>query len=245
MPWPLNVAPAFEPVATPVSARLAWGLAWLALCAWGAWKARRGAPEVALGLVWMLAFFLPVSNLWPLLHPVADRYLVPIVPGFAIVAAWILSHQSRGGRRLGLAALAAIYALLLAVRLGQWESPEKLWSAAYFQNPRSATAATWLGLLHEEAGDADGAREFYRAATEANPQAVAAWINWGLLEGRGGNWAESERLLRRAVELRPGDAKGWLNLATCLERQGRAAEAAAAAARAETGRASGQGSAKP
>jgi hypothetical protein len=233
VPWPLNVTPGFAPVTTPISARLAWGLAWLALCAWGAWKARRTAPEVALGLVWMLVFFLPVSNLWPLLHPVADRYLVPIAPGFAIVAAWILSHQSRGGRRLGLAALAAIYALLLAVRLGQWASAEKLWTAAYFQNPRSATAATWLGLLREEAGDADGARAFYRAATEANPQAAAAWINWGVLEGQAENWAESERLLRRAVELRPGGAKGWSNLATCLDRQGRRTEAAEAAARAE------------
>ena len=232
VPWPLNVTPGFAPVTTPASARLAWGLAWLALCGWGAWRARRTAPEVALGLAWMLAFFLPVSNLWPLLHPVADRYLVPLAPGFAIVAAWILSHQSRGGRRLGLAALAAIYALLLTVRLGQWESAEKLWTTAYFQNPRSATAATWLGLLREEAGDAAGARDFYRAATEANPHAAAAWINWGVLEGQAGNWTESERLLRRAVELRPGDAKGWINLATCLERQGRRAEAEQAAARA-------------
>ena len=232
VPWPLNVTPAFAPVTSPTSLRSLWGLAWLALAAVGAWKARRAAPELALGLAWMLAFFLPVSNLWPLLHPVADRYLVPIAPGFAIVAAWILSHQSRRGRRLGLAALAAIYALLLALRLGQWASAEKLWSAAYFQNPRSATAATWLGLLREEAGDAAGAREFYRAATEANPQAVAAWIDWGVLEGKAENWAESERLLRRAVELRPGDAKGWVNLAACLDRQGRPAEAAQAAARA-------------
>lgn len=237
VPWPLNVTPGFEPVSTPFSARMAWGLAWLALVVWGAWKARRAAPEISLGLVWMLAFFLPVSNLWPLLHPVADRYLYPLVPGFAIVAAWILSHQSPRGRRLGLAALAALYALLLALRLGQWASAEKLWTAAYFQNPRSATAATWLGLLRAEAGDADGAREFYRAATEANPQVAAAWVDWGVLEGQAGNWAESERLLRRAVELRPGDARGWFNLATCLERQGRQTEAEAAAARAEALRA--------
>lgn len=245
VPWPLNVTPGFAPVVSPTSLRSLWGLVWLALAAVGAWKARRALPEIALGLAWMLVFFLPVSNLWPLLHPVADRYLYPVAPGFAIVAAWILSHQSRRGRALGLAALAAIYALLLAVRLGQWASAEKLWAAAYYQNPRSAPAATWLGLLREEAGDAAGAREFYRAATEANPHAVVAWINWGVLEGRAEAWAESERLLRRAVELHPGSAKGWSNLATCLEGQGRAAEAADAAARADALRVSDQGSAKP
>ena len=42
-----------------------------------------------------------------------------------------------------LAVLVAVYALLVTWRLGQWASPEKLWTAAYFQNSRSATAATW------------------------------------------------------------------------------------------------------
>ena len=232
VPWPLNVTPGFVPVVSPMSLRSFWGLAWLALAAVGAWKARRAVPEISLGLVWMLAFFAPVSNLWPLLHPVADRYLYPLAPGFALLAAWILSHQSRRGRTLGLAALAAIFALLLALRLGQWASAEKLWSAAYYQNPRSATAATWLGLLREEAGDAAGAREFYRAATEANPQAEAAWANWGILEGRANRLDESERLLRRVVDLRPAGAKGWYDLSICLERQGRTEEAAEAAARA-------------
>ena len=237
VPWPLNVTPGFAPVVSPTSLRSLWGMVWLALAGVGAWKARRAAPEIALGLGWMLAFFLPVSNLWPLLHPVADRYLYPIAPGFAILAAWILARQPRRGRTLGLAALAAVYALLLLLRLGQWGSAEKLWTAAYFQNPRSAAAATWLGLLREEAGDAEGARAFYRAATEANPRAAPAWINWGALEGRAGNAAEAERLLRRATEVRPEGAEGWHNLAACLERQGRPAEAAEAAARAAAARA--------
>jgi len=232
VPWPLNVTPGFKAVESMLSIRFAAGMAWLGLCGWGAWRARRVAPVVSLGLLWMLIFFLPVSNLWPLLHPVADRYLVSIVPGFAILAAFVLSHQSRRGRSLGLASLAAIYALLLVMRLGQWQSPETLWTAAYFQNPDSATSATWLGLLREEAGDADGAREFYAVAVEVNPQSAPAWINWGILEGKEGNWAESERLLRRAVEVRPEGAKGWNNLATCLRGQGRPVQAAEAAERA-------------
>jgi hypothetical protein len=230
VPWPLNVTPGFEPVGSAAALRFALGLGWLGLCAWGAWRARRAAPAVSLGLLWMLVFFLPVSNLWPLLHPVADRYFYSIVPGFAILAAWVLAHQTRAGRALGLASLAAIYALLLLLRVAQWESAEKLWTAAYFQNPKSAPAATWLGLLREQAGDSDGARAFYAAAIAANPQADAAWANWGILEGKAENWPESERLLRRSVELRPEDVKGWYNLAVCLDQQGRKEEAAAARA---------------
>lgn len=232
VPWPLSVTPAFEPVRAAMSIRFALGLGWMAVCAWGAWRARHVAPAISLGVVWMAVFFAPVSNLFPLLHPVADRYLYPIAPGFAVLAAWVISQQSRGGRTLGLAALAAIYALLLGLRLGQWESAEKLWTAAFFQNPKSATAATWLGLLREEAGDAEGARAFYAAAVETNPQADSAWINWGILEGKAGRWAEAERLLRRAVEVRPEGKQGWHNLSVCLEGQGRAEEAKEAASRA-------------
>ena len=231
VPWPLNVTPAFEPVTSPLSVSVALGLGWMAFCGWGAWVARRSLPVLSLGLAWMGIFFLPVSNLWPLLHPVADRYLYPIVPGFAVLAAWVISQQSRTGRGVGLAALAALYALLLSMRLGQWESAEKLWTAAYFQNTKSATAATWLGLLREEAGDEEGAGVFYKAAVEANPQAVSAWVNWGVLEGKAGRWAESERLLRRAVEVQPEGKAGWQNLAVCLQEQGRETEAAEALAR--------------
>lgn len=232
VPWPLNVTPAFAPVASAASLRLVFGLGWLGLCGWGAWRLRRAAPEAALGLAWMLAFFLPVSNLWPLLHPVADRYFYAIVPGFALAAAAVLARQTRNGRRLGLATLAAVYALLALGRIGQWESAEKLWTAAYFQNPQSATAATWLGLQRAAAGDPAGARAFYQAAVEANPQVDKAWSNWGVLEGQAGNLAEAERLLRRAVAVRPEGTAGWRNLAVCLARQGRQAESAEAAARA-------------
>lgn len=231
-PWPLNVAPGFEPVSSAASIRFAAGVGWLALCAWGAWRMRRAAPELSLGLIWMLVFFLPVSNLWPLLHPVADRYFYPIAPGFALLAAGLLARQSRAGRGIGLGALAAVYALLAVWRIGQWESAEKLWRTAYFQNPKSAAAATWLGLLREEAGDAEGARAFYRAAVEANPRAASAWANWGMLEGKAENWSEAERLMRRVVEIRPESGKGWRDLSVCLEMQGRAEEAAEAAARA-------------
>jgi tetratricopeptide (TPR) repeat protein len=215
VPWPLNVTPRFDPVASPADGRFWMGLFWMAVCATAAWKARRRLPTVALGLGWMAVWFLPVSNLWPLYHPVADRYLYPVVPGFALLAAWLLEQQPPVSRRVGAAFIALLYAGLLVVRVHQWRTPESLWTAAFFQNRKSATAATWLGLLSEERGDSDAAADFYRAATEANPRAVHAWIDWGVLEGRCGNYADSERLLLTALELSPSNATATANLALC------------------------------
>ncbi len=244
VPWPLNVTPHFEPVDSALSWRFWGGGAVLAVCLAAAWRLRKRAVWVSLGLGWMLIFFLPVSNLLPLLHPVADRYLVPIVPGFALAAAWGLSVLPRRAGRSGLAVWAAVFAALVLIRIGEWRSGERLWTLAMERNPRSATAATWLGLLREEAGDVAGAREWYARAAAANPHDAAAWINRGILEGRAGNWGESEAWLRRAVEIRPESARGWHNLAVCLEGQGRAGEAAEAAERALRLR-GGQGRANP
>ena len=215
VPCPLNVTPRFDAVSSPADGRFWLGLFWIAACAAGAWKARRRLPTVALGLGWMAIWFLPVSNLWPLYHPVADRYLYTVVPGFALLAAWLLEQQPPVSRRAGAALIALLYAGLLVVRVHQWRTPETLWTAAYFQNTQSATAATWLGLLSEEKGDADGAATFYKAATEANPRAVHAWIDWGVLEGRRGNYAESERLLLTALEISPSNKTAAANLAHC------------------------------
>ena len=215
VPWPLNVTPRFEPVVSAADGRFWTGLFWMAVCATAAWKARRRLPTVALGLGWMAIWFLPISNLWPLYHPVADRYLYPVVPGFALLAAWLLEQQPPASRRVGAALLAVLYAALLVVRVHQWRSPEALWTAAWFQNPKSATAATWLGLLSEERGDPDAAAAFYRAATEANPRSVHAWIDWGVLEGRRGNLDDAERLLLTALELAPSNSAAAANLDLC------------------------------
>lgn len=220
VPWPLNVTPRFDAVASPADGRFWLGLFWMAVCATAAWKARRRLPTVVLGLGWIAVWFLPVSNLWPLYHPVADRYLYPIVPGFALLAAWLFEQQTPGARRVGAAAVALLYAALLVCRIGQWRTPETLWTAAYFQNQDSATAATWLGLTAEERGDTDAAAAFYKAATEANPRAVHAWIDWGVLEGRRGNLEESERLLRTALELSPDNPAAAANLSHCLALRG-------------------------
>ncbi len=239
-PWPLNVSPHFAPAGGAASWRVAWGLLLLAGWMGLAFRWRQSRPWVAMGLGWILVLFLPVSNLIPLFHPVADRYLYTLAPGVAIGLAWGLWRLPVVPRWAGLAVLVTLYAAGVLAAKEDWRSGEALWTAAIVRNPHSATAASWLGLLREEAGDPDAAREWYATGTAANPYSFAAWLNWGILEGRQGNWAESERLLRRAIDVRPENPRGWHNLAVCLERQGRVVEAAEAAARGEEARSYGR-----
>lgn len=224
-PWPLNVTPRFAPVVSAGSwrfwAALLFGMGWVG----AAWGGRRARPWLALGLAWVVIFFLPVANVLPLLHPVADRYLYPQAAGMALAVAWGVSRLPRPGRGWALAGLAAVCAALLLAGKAEWSGGERLWTKAWQRNPQSATAAVWLGLASEEADDAAAARQWYARAVEANPHQVSGRINWGILEGKAGAWEASERLLREAMEIAPENTKARHNLAVCLEQQGRFEEA--------------------
>lgn len=160
IPWPLNVAPA-----APSGGEWA-GAFWLAALVWMAWALRKAAPEASVGLGWIVAAGLCVSGLfWRMERPGAESLLAWMVPGFAVAVGFVLDRQGPGKARWwGLWLLLATYGALTWMRLGQWESGEKLWAAAALQNPGSAAALERLAVLRESAGDAEGAAQFREAA---------------------------------------------------------------------------------
>ena len=171
VPWPLNVAQPLVPAA-PFSTRFWIGMVWTALVVAGAVGLGRLLPELAAALVLLLAAFLPFSGLLPLPHPVADRYLYFMAPGFALAAATVLSrHPSRGARASGAVLLLLLFALLLHLRLPQWRTPESLLAAASFQNPASVSVNRACADLCDALGRPENAA-LYRA--EADRLAAAA-----------------------------------------------------------------------
>ena len=160
IPWPLNVAPA-----APSGGEWA-GVFWLAALVWMAWTLRKTAPEASAGLGWIVAAGLCVSGLfWRMERPGAESSLAWMVPGFALAVGFVLDRQGPGRARWwGLWLLLATYGALTWMRLGQWESAEKLWAAAALQNPGSTAALERLAVFREAAGDGEGAETFREAA---------------------------------------------------------------------------------
>ncbi len=72
---------------------------------------RRGSPEVAFW-VWAVASFLPISQLFPFLYPMADRYLYFILPGL------MGGDDLPGARRRGTRRRARDAAAVVAARRG-------------------------------------------------------------------------------------------------------------------------------
>ncbi|MCX7015703.1 MAG: tetratricopeptide repeat protein, partial [Candidatus Sumerlaeota bacterium] len=116
------------------------------------------APRIGFGLAWIVVTLAPVSNLVPLINPLADRYLYLPLAGFAMsaaAAAEALWRRSAGWsqrstrfvrRAVIVAAAAGLAALLYATtqRNLVWSSDERLWSETVQREPNSYRA--WLRL---------------------------------------------------------------------------------------------------
>jgi hypothetical protein len=137
---------------------------------------RRKSPEVAFW-VWAIAAYLPISQLFPFLHPMADRYLYFILPGLmggAYFAARDIAANvpSRVASQPSLLRAAMAVAVVLGIVFGAhafhraslWGSPERLFadSAAHYPNGRIAQVA--LARRAAMAGDPDTAIAALRRA---------------------------------------------------------------------------------
>lgn len=226
-PFPLAADRVVEPVPAAWDPRFLGCLAALGAVAWWAWRQRKVQPLLALGLGWLLIAFGPVSNLIPLLNPMADRYLYGLAPGFALVAIHVLVGTP--ARRYLLVALCLFWILLLQLNLGRWSDDASLWAATARAEPHSARARTWLGLLAKGQGDRTEARQRFQEAEALNPQDVSALVNLAILDGEEGRLEEAEKQLREAVRRRPDKAEAWANLAVALEMRGKREQALVAA----------------
>ena len=223
VPYPLLADRVVEAIPHPWDPRLIGCLAAGCAVVWCAWRERTTQPLFALGLGWLLIAFGPVSNVIPLLNPMADRYLYGLAPGFALVATRFFTGAP--ARRDLLAAVCVLWIVLLQLQLGRWRDDASLWTATARLEPRSARAHVGLGLMAKQQGDRAAARAHFQQAEALNPQEVSARINLAILDGEEGDLASAEKQLRAATQRRPEKSEAWVNLAVALELQGKREEA--------------------
>ncbi len=106
-------------------------------------------------------------------------------------------------------------------------------SLARSADPKSRSLAlSLLGAASLQAGDSDRAFKSYNDALQENPDNIAALVGSGLLAERNGEFALAVDELSHAMHVQPSDV-GYLLLGQALRRDGRAADAEAAEARAQ------------
>lgn len=216
-PFSLSVDYRIVPVTTWLDVRFGIGLLVIALVIGSAWRLRNRQPLLALGLVWLLLAFVPVSNGIPLFNPMADRYAYLLLPGLALLAALPPATV----RRYAVPVVLALFFTASLARVGVWQSDRVLWESTLRVEPRSARAHVWLGLLDKEEGHPASAWEHFRAALELNPRELSALINQGVMLAEHGDYAGAEVLFAQALAIRPGHRQAAENYQAVRQLQGK------------------------
>ena len=165
---------------------------------------------------------------------VADhfQYLALLGP-LALAGALISIFLDKLGplRHLGLAAVAALAALLGAITwsLGaNYKDPQTLWTNNLARNPDSSIALNNLGLILITQGDRQNGQQKIERALELNPRFAEAHINLANLKAEDGLVPEALTHYARAAQLDPGDARPPFNIGNIMIGMGKIDEAIAA-----------------
>ncbi len=238
--WRLLVLPAhlsadYSPAEVTVSTGLtlahAAAAALWALAGWTAWRLRRRAPVVGLGLAWLVLTLLPVANLVPTEILVAERTLYLPSWGFLLAVAGAAALVP--GPRRAAAAVVGVLVVLGAARSvareGVWRDDERWYAALVRDAPRSYRTLWMEGDDAFRAGRWGTGERLLRAASAAAPgipgplEDLAGWY------ARAGAWPQAEAALRHAIAVTPARARPWRMLVQVLLQSGDTAAAAAAA----------------
>jgi len=230
----------FTPALSPRA--LAAAAVWATILVVGLASARR-APVRAIGILWVFAALLPVSNAVPTGVLMAERLLYLPSVGACLWAghgaAWAREALSRRhpGAAVAVRGLAALAIALLAARTlarnADWRDGRALWEAELAHAPRDPVVNNNLAVALNGAGEYGRARERLRVALEAAPLYWRAWVNLGIAEERSGDPEAALGFYGRASAIEPGSAVPHYWAGLLLARRGDRAAADRAFAEAE------------
>jgi tetratricopeptide (TPR) repeat protein len=203
--WPTRLALEYT-YAVPAGWLNGWVLAALAgLAGYGGalWASARRSPLAFFSLIWIGAFWLPVSNLWPLTYFAADRYLY--APSVGVFILFGLGLRRLCGNEKALRWAIAVLALALTFLTWQqeavWKSPATLWTQAAKVSPESSFALNNLGNIALLDRDRRKATEYYGRALQANPGNPTASYNLGMLAEERGDLRQALKYYRHFANL--------------------------------------------
>ncbi|MCD6386343.1 tetratricopeptide repeat protein [Candidatus Sumerlaeota bacterium] len=232
--YPLNLSAdyTFIPIKTVLHPLIIGG--WLVgilylLGLWYVWKKKQFL--LTIGLLWFLCFIIPVSNIYPLANPVADRYLYLPLVGIAMIVSGLigillecnaLSSAGRGLRKVVIS-LFLVMLLLYAVRDIKrntvWRDDATLWTETLRHHPRSPAALKGLGLVYLRQKKFNDAERMLRTAVQINPRDIKTRNNLAVLYAKKGELNKAIAELQRILQYAPGYAAAHYNLARCYASQ--------------------------
>lgn len=200
-----DYSPDFLPAAARLTVRGLAGLAVLAALAWLTIRARRRAPMISLGLVWIGGTLLIVSNLIvPTGVLLAERTLYLPSVGAVLVLGWLVAWSEASWRHVGvaLAALAVAAGLVrTSTRLPTWRDNDHFFPQLVRDAPGSYRSFLVAGALAYDAGDRGRGEVLLRRALLVYSLHPLVWETLAYRFEEEGRWREAAQHFRAAFLL--------------------------------------------
>ncbi|MBN1900733.1 tetratricopeptide repeat protein [Candidatus Sumerlaeota bacterium] len=179
--------------------------------------------RIFIGLIWILLFFIPSSNLIPLTNPFAERYLYLALPGFAILGGFLyesilLNIKAQNERRKNILSLGipTIFLMLLAFlsinRNLVWSTDKTLWESTLEREPDSVRALNGVGLVMIQKWRLEKAAELFQHALALDPLDYEVRNNLAVAHIRDGKPDLAKSELEKALRIKPDYAAAHYNL---------------------------------
>ncbi len=230
LPRGLHMERAVPAVASGVDPTALAAVGALVLVVAGAWRLRRRAPPITLGVLWFLIALVPVANVVPLATFMAEHWLYVPLMGLALAAGAGVAALAPDGRpRWAWIALALVVLGGVTMRRNRdWRDGRTLYASLLPLAPESLRVRVNLAEAYQESGDGARARALYEEAVRDRPDdpAIAdALNNLGNLERAAGRSAAALADFDRALALAPGHVGAHNGRALALQDLGRVDEA--------------------
>ena len=181
-------------------------------------KIMRRSRSFALGAGTFLLALLPVSNIFLLPNPYADRYLYLPLAGFSLCLALLIFRLSRvrpAGRWRNVPLLAAVFislswTALIWRRNLVWQDPIRLWRETIRLSPNSLAAHNNLGWIYYKNNEFSRAEAEFRKALRRNApyrRQAEVYTNLAEVQWRDGRKESAYQSLAQAVKLNPAAAR--------------------------------------
>lgn len=183
------------------------------------WRSTQKPPLILMTVMWVWAFYAPVSNIVPMPMLRADRYMyVPVIMLFALVGLgivkifhWMNNHEPRWMLPTVLLLVIASVVILSSSTQHRdvWHTSETLWQDHLKDYPDSSSGLLNLGVYYFKVGRYEESQPYFERLLEANPRNSKASEFMGNLMFNAGDYETAAQYYQRAIEVDNADYSNY------------------------------------